>query len=898
MKKTILITGALCFWTVTAPAGDIQVGRYTHVEGRADVLHEHHASAVRIKTDDPVYLADIVRTKSNSRVEITFSDESVLRLAASSRAGIEKYSFGEGYSRQEAAIKLYRGKIRAIVSSKGDSRSFDVFTPSARGTVKGTDIFAFHQADTTGILVKEGGIRVFNPAFPDKTAYLGAGEFVSIPRDGEPGALRAYVRAELEMHKGDTEPVFARHQEASYEDMAKIRGMVISASGDVKVFVAGQKDRKKAIAGMILAEGDKITTGADGRVGIGLENGNALSLQSDSEIIIKVMRQDRESGEYNNTFESDYGEIKAVIEKLGAKSTFKVKTPQAVCAVRGTVMYLNISQASTDVYYEGGGGEVTSTISGESMLLEAGQNTSADSFGNVSAPLETTGEQRMDLDETWDAGKSAEGYSDPGNDPASRHLLAGGDTATGAGPVTDDILKKLNDETTDPAKLGEVPPTAATLESSVTATEVSAFSGGFGQVSAFRSGEAEFTRDDATSVKGDFAFSIPASGGKWGGISDSGNSVWGDYSNRGVYTLWGCDTDHTASDGGRMTGKTGGTMTGDSMAGKAFGLYVDSSGHGGTYSAFFKGISGGGEFSSDGTEEVHFTSRSYLGIAPADMHTLSVNEGDLAGGKGLGSFSGGAGGAIECLDLAGGEKSFDGYDWGMWWMQGEGTFESPTGDDWKLALGGQSGDTEGGHDAWVGTVNGSKWNSGSFEGVFMGAFFHAEGDQGDVTGGNIFNGHFLGSYSEETFTWEALGGGEWVEVTDLLSEINLGFTMAEFENFVTVPITEAYCSLVRGTNANLDLSMDIRLYHNELANIWTSPVSGEYSGEIADNWNLTLTNTSSHQVTLTGQKWSDGQWHALVSGAVDGITLTGEAAGKYTDAGSVEGVAGGTWSNE
>ncbi|MEA3489229.1 MAG: FecR family protein, partial [Candidatus Omnitrophota bacterium] len=857
MKKTaffILVCMLTCMiYSVPAVAAEAGIGKYTFISGRADVLHKAGGGACRIKENDPVYLGDIVRTKSNSRVEITFDDESVLRLAPNSRVAVEEYSIDENSRRQNALVKLFRGKMRAIVSRNGSSSNFHILTPSAKGIVKGTDVYAFHQADMTGILVKEGKMTVCNPSFSDKKTSVTKGDFISIPVDGAPGKCREYLDAELSMHEKDTEPLFLPQVKVHAKGMLNLRGMITGMGGDVSVLKSAKKEWRRAIMGEVLIEGDKVRTGDDGKVRISLENGNMLSLQPNSEILLKIMRLDPKTGEYDNSFESDYGKIKAIVEKIGAKSSFKVKTPTAVCAVRGTVMYLDVGPGQTTAFYEGGGGEVTNLLSGESETVGAGQNSTADNMGNVSVPGNTTGEERMNLDETWESGGSVDDYSTPDGDTSQGG--AGGSTS-GDGPTIDDLLEELDNENSDSNLFNDVlPPYQENADNTVTPDETAAFTGNFGEVAENSHEEIEFIQDKDTSVSGDFAFSVPGSGDRWGGRSTSGNSVNGIFSGRGDYRLWGCDTDYTASDGGRMMGKTGGTMIGDDLTGKVFGIYVDTQGYGGTYSSFYRGDVGDHVFNSAGDMEMDFTSRDYVGITPGELD-LSINDdNDLCNGKGLGSFTGtreilgekrlytrvsgiSAKGTITCTDLGGGSMSMCledqnerewWVDWGIWWIEAKGIYTAPDSDNWKLALGGQStnseegSDYENGTDAWVGTVNGTEWNSGGLVGSFSGHFFHenkdGDGDRGgSVCGGNIFNGDIVGGYEvgvyEEDFTWEALGGGEWVEITDLLSEGEgyLGFTISEFENFVTVPITEAYSSLVTGVTDSMSLTMDVHLY--------------------------------------------------------------------------------------
>ena len=80
----------LLFLNSTASAAET-VGRFTHVEGKVDILHEGAFPAVPAKVQDQLYPKDIVRTKSSSKAEILFKDNTVLRIGQRSRIDISEY---------------------------------------------------------------------------------------------------------------------------------------------------------------------------------------------------------------------------------------------------------------------------------------------------------------------------------------------------------------------------------------------------------------------------------------------------------------------------------------------------------------------------------------------------------------------------------------------------------------------------------------------------------------------------------------------------------------------------------------------------------------------------------------------------------------------------------------
>ena len=159
-----------------------EAGKITAVEGVAEILRGGVPPAVPANPGDPVFVKDIVRTKSDSKIEITFSDGNILRLAQKSRMDISEYVAGT-----KGTIKLPRGKVQAIVPrditkriSAQDPNRFEIHTPNAVAGVRGTDYFVYHDRNVTGVVVKEGSVHVINPAFPKVVVTVNAGNMTTV----------------------------------------------------------------------------------------------------------------------------------------------------------------------------------------------------------------------------------------------------------------------------------------------------------------------------------------------------------------------------------------------------------------------------------------------------------------------------------------------------------------------------------------------------------------------------------------------------------------------------------------------------------------------------------------------------------------------------------------------
>ena len=481
---SVLLVLSLFFYCLPLAGAAESVGTISAMEGVADVSRSG-SDKVLLKERDAIDINDRIRTKSYSKVEITFRDKSVVKLAPNSCITVDEYLMGAGDKRESAKITLSRGRMEAVVSNTGRPETFVINTPNATGSVKGSDIFVSYQAGNTELLVKEGMLGVLSQAMPAEKVRVGKGDCTFVRPGKAPEEARPYYDADIATYKKDVSPTLARKW-VSYKGVTQMTAAIVSASGKVLIYKKGAEDWRPAGLNEVVLEGDKVQTAENGYAEIRLGNGNMMILDANTELGFAKLEYNPDTGEYENVFDSDRGNIKAIVEKLGKNSTFRVKTPTALCGVRGTVMYLNITMAATTAFYEGGPGAITSTVTNVTQMVEAGQNSAVDAAGRISTPAYTSTEQKTSLNSSFAEKGEKASLSTPasaGTQVGTTTLTAGTNVGTAAAaggePINGDQIFVDNPpftQTHPPAPVNNVTTLYSTTFNSIVSPTISSIS--------------------------------------------------------------------------------------------------------------------------------------------------------------------------------------------------------------------------------------------------------------------------------------------------------------------------------------------------------------------------------------------------------------------------------------
>ena len=189
------------------------VGKFTHVEGKVDVLRGGALPGKPVSVNGEVFLKDIVRTKSSAKAEVLFRNNTVLRIAQRSRIDISEY-FQDG-ANGTGIVKLQRGLLRANVdkgvsqriSVSPDANRFEIHTPNAVAGVRGTDFFVLYERNTTTVLLREGEVCVHNPKEPLKTVCMPPNYVITVSGGNPPDVPRKAAETEFTIYDRETSPL-------------------------------------------------------------------------------------------------------------------------------------------------------------------------------------------------------------------------------------------------------------------------------------------------------------------------------------------------------------------------------------------------------------------------------------------------------------------------------------------------------------------------------------------------------------------------------------------------------------------------------------------------------------------------------------------------------------------
>jgi hypothetical protein len=138
------------------------VGRLTQSDGRVELLKGGKLPAIPVKTGDTVEPGDVIRTKSQSKAQITFIDDSLLTLSQEARIAIEEFKFEPGPGKRQAVLEIFQGLALAVVNKilKAEEPDFIIKTQTAVVGVRGTEFGMRNQPNSSTILNFAGRTQV------------------------------------------------------------------------------------------------------------------------------------------------------------------------------------------------------------------------------------------------------------------------------------------------------------------------------------------------------------------------------------------------------------------------------------------------------------------------------------------------------------------------------------------------------------------------------------------------------------------------------------------------------------------------------------------------------------------------------------------------------------------
>lgn len=178
-----VLTGCVLI-LLAPPAGAVEIGTVARLAGRADARNDNRELRTLHADQDSVYDKDVVRTKSDSTLDLTMKDGSRISLAANSRLELAEY---ETEGETHALLKLTRGRMQLFVTRMFSAQHpLIVETPQARIPASGAELEIDVGFKTTTLFVIDGDLRVTSNQGEYDALTLYAGEGAVVRPDAGP----------------------------------------------------------------------------------------------------------------------------------------------------------------------------------------------------------------------------------------------------------------------------------------------------------------------------------------------------------------------------------------------------------------------------------------------------------------------------------------------------------------------------------------------------------------------------------------------------------------------------------------------------------------------------------------------------------------------------------------
>lgn len=176
--------------------------------------------------------------------------------------------------------------------------------------------------------------------------------------------------------------------EKGYLPRSYLNSNITFVEGEVLLLKKGAGDWRKVNPGDALESGDTVKTLESSRAKLQLSSGGKVALKESASVKINVMDSNGpEKGGSAELFLSE-GEIQASIKRLEEGSTFEVKTPNAVCGMRGTVFYVSVDELfNTGLFVEKNKVNFLNLFSNLFYDVNENKSSFSDNKGNITKPV-------------------------------------------------------------------------------------------------------------------------------------------------------------------------------------------------------------------------------------------------------------------------------------------------------------------------------------------------------------------------------------------------------------------------------------------------------------------------------------------------------------------------------
>ena len=191
---------ALCLAFAGGALAQAKTAQVSALEGTATKARDN-AEPTALKQGTGLSQGDVIETGADSRMEIKFSDASVLRMGSKAKLKLTEAHFGGGAAKRKMTARLFFGNLWAKVTSviQGEQK-FQVETENAVAGVRGTTFRVDANTDKSVL------VRVF-------AGTVAVAKNVPIYATGKPGEQRHEVEGPQEVSREQWEKLVGKQMQ-------------------------------------------------------------------------------------------------------------------------------------------------------------------------------------------------------------------------------------------------------------------------------------------------------------------------------------------------------------------------------------------------------------------------------------------------------------------------------------------------------------------------------------------------------------------------------------------------------------------------------------------------------------------------------------------------------------
>ena len=173
-------------WSTAAPAQS-PVGTVDALTGDCTVVRFGESAASALALGAALHEGDRIRTAEGARLRLAFADGSMVQLGEQTDLVLDWFLHAPEAGTQNVLLRVSSGIFRAIVALVLPQAAFEVQTPTAVASVRGTDWITEATPEATATVTLEGQVALRNiePGIPGEVV-LGPGEGTTVNAGAAP----------------------------------------------------------------------------------------------------------------------------------------------------------------------------------------------------------------------------------------------------------------------------------------------------------------------------------------------------------------------------------------------------------------------------------------------------------------------------------------------------------------------------------------------------------------------------------------------------------------------------------------------------------------------------------------------------------------------------------------